>query len=714
MTEAAYLETATNYNNFECAAHDFAVRVVHRNKKAFKTYVCKRWISLDTETAHNHDEQNPIAWIYQWCFKFGEQIVIGRRPSEFITALKTIYEALSLSKDKIVVVYVHNLSYDISYLRQWLTEEFGKPRILAIKPHKYITFAVDGFLFKCSYKLSNKSLSTWANDLGTKHQKRKEEKAYYDEVHYQDEELSAENWQYQIEDVLVLDECIELQMKAYGDDILTIPLTSTGYVRRDARRNYKADRRNRKRFLSTRLYVDTYEACTEEFAGGLTHGNRFFAGKTVKPEKKKGEFIRHRDFRSHYPTQQRTRKFPVGNMVKYGEHLTIAKIAELTREYCVLMKVVFEGVKLRPCQVLPIISVSKAYKHRYTPLSIVEDNGRALEIQGTFALYLTDLDLHWILKQYEIIGGYDIEVAYVSAKGYLPEYLRKTVDEYFLGKTKWKKELNAEKEKGDAADKSRLIYLALELMKSKNGLNGIYGMSATAIIREIYNVDDLGEWSKETPDAESALEKYYASENSFNRYQLGIWTTSHARYELLEFAELIMNSGGTVLYVDTDSIFYVSNKRVESVIEAENERRKEKAIERGAYIEHDGKIVNYDAFEDEKEDITAFRFLHAKCYAYESEGKLHCTIAGVSEWEDATYQYGRVDELGSIDELKKGKVFTRCGGTKAKYVETPKGKATVNGHEVETGAACIITPTTKTLNNELSLYDEVIEWEVTS
>ena len=714
MTEEGFLKKAKTYDDFECAKQDFSVRVVHRGKKVIKTEVCSRWISLDTETAHNHDEQNPIAWVYQWAFKFGEQIIIGRRPSEFITALKKIYAALELSKTRFVVVYVHNLSYDISYLRQYLTEAFGKPHILAIKPHKYISFEVDGFLFKCSYKLSNKSLLTWGHDLGTPHQKRREEKAYYDEIHYQDEELSRENWLYQIEDVVVLDECIEKQLSAYNDTLLSIPLTSTGYVRRDARRNYKEDRRNRKRFLSTRLYEETYNACRDEFAGGITHGNRFYAGKTVKPETEKGEFIRHRDFRSHYPTQQRTRKFPVGPFVKYGEHLAIEKIQELTKDFCVLMKVVFGGVKIRPWQVLPVISVSKAYKHRYERIDIIEDNGRALEIKGTFALYLTELDLHWILRQYEIVGGYDIEIAWVSAKGFLPDYLKKTVDEYFLGKTKWKKELAAERDKGEAADKERLIYLALELMKSKNGLNGIYGMSATDIVREIFEVSDLGEWKKTVPEIKSALDKYYESENSFNRYQLGIYTTSHARYELLEYAELIMNEGGKVLYVDTDSIFYLSNAKVETAIEAENEKRKAAAIAKGAYIEYNGKIVNYDSFDDEGEEITAFRFLHAKCYAYESDGKLHCTIAGVSEWEDSTHQFGRVEELGSIDNLKKGKVFERCGGTKAKYLETPVGKVVVNGHEIECGAACIITPTTKTLKNELDVYDEVIEWEVIS
>ena len=693
--------------------HGWKVKTVRRQGYEVKTLLYERWVSLDTETSWNHDEQNPVGWIYQWAFKFGGQVVIGRKPSELVEALRRLKMALELSKSRKLVVFVHNLSYDIQYLKQWLIGAFGAFKILAVKPHKFITFEVEGFIFKCSFKLSNKSLATWAGDLGTEHAKLKEDKAFYDEIHYQDEPLSRENWRYQILDAVVLDEAIEKQLVAYGDNILTVPLTSTGYVRREARRNYKKERKNRKAFVTTQLSKETYLACKEEFAGGLTHGNRFLCGKTVRPEA--GEFIKHRDFRSHYPTQQRTQKFPVGKFNLWGEHLTIEEVRELVKDYCVLMKVTFQNVRVKKAVVLPILSVAKCYKGRSERLNMVEDNGRVLECKGVFTLYLTELDFHWISKQYEV-EFYDIEKTWVAVKGYMPDYMKVTVDEFFLGKTKWKMELAKEKAKGEKADKERVIYLSLELMKSKNGLNGIYGMSATDIVRVNYEMDDAGEWKQEAPDAGEALKKYYGSENSFNRYQFGIYTTSHARNELLFYAEIIESNGGTVLYVDTDSIFYVSNERIEKAIEEENERRKARALSIGAFVEYEGKTVTYDSFDDEMEEITAFRFLHAKCYAYTykegSAEKMKCVIAGVPEYEDATHAFSREEELGGIDDLDEGKTFERCGGTRAIYVETPCGEMEINGHKTEVGASCIILPTTKTLHNQITIYEQFIQWEV--
>ena len=692
------------YNDY--MPHDITFKAVTKGKKTVE--YAEQFISLDTETAWNHDFDNPVAWIYQWALELNGDVVTGRRPSDFIRALKTIQAAYDIGNGRVMAVYVHNLSYDIQYLKQALYEAFGAPRMLCVKAHKFITYECGGFQFRCSWKLSNKSLSMWGNDLNVPHKKLAEKAEFYNVIHYQTEELPAENWKYQIQDVLCLSECIKAQMALYGDDITTIPLTSTGYVRRAARRHYRDDRRNRKRFINTRLYETTYTMCREAFAGAITHGNRFFAGATVEPEQ--GEFIKHRDFRSHYPSQQRTRKFPMGPFVKYGENLAVEDVAKQYGKYCFLLQLTLQNVRVKDGVILPYLSQSKVYKGRRGKIKTIEDNGRVLMMSGITTIFVTEIDLKWILKQYNV-EYYNIDIAYASAAGYLPEFMRKTVDEFFLGKTKWKQEVK--KAKAENRPLGEVLYLELELMKSKNGLNGIYGMSATDIIRMIYSMDEKGNWTEETPDVEQALARYYAGENNFNAYQWGVWTTAHARNELLEYAEFIQENGGTVLYVDTDSIFYVSCETLERKIEEENARREKLAVDMGAYIEYEGKRVTYDSFDDEMENITSFRFLHAKCYAYIEDGeKLKCVIAGVTAFSDSTQTFSREDELGGIDNLEKGFIFEKCGGTRSIYTENAMCDITINGYEVEQGAACIITDTTKKLNDEITIYELPVEWEV--
>ena len=50
-------------------------------------YYLKQPLFLDTETSHNHDEEDPIGWIYQWCFEFHGEYIAGRYPSDLIKEL---------------------------------------------------------------------------------------------------------------------------------------------------------------------------------------------------------------------------------------------------------------------------------------------------------------------------------------------------------------------------------------------------------------------------------------------------------------------------------------------------------------------------------------------------------------------------------------------------------------------------------------------------
>ena len=258
----------------------------------------------------------------------------------------------------------------------------------------------------------------------------------------------------------------------------------------------------------------------------------------------------------------------------------------------------------------------------------------------------------------------------------------------------------------------------MSLMKSKNGLNGIYGCTAQDPIRETILLDPEGEepWRVEQiVDVQEALDKFYGNRNSFMRYQWGCWCTSHARDELFTFIYDIIGVE-RCLYCDTDSIFYLSNETIEKRIADYNGRLLARSERIGAFIEYEGEKVHYNQFCDEKENIIAFRFLHAKCYSYiDKDTGLHCTIAGVSarildyiDKEGNPHYYTREEELGSIDNLKAGKVFTRCGGTSVTYTESQPFLYD-NGIELtECASSAIITKTTKTLSNEIECHLDVM------
>lgn len=685
----------------------FEVKWIHeKGNNSGENMILDRWVSLDTETSHNHKEVDDglQGWIYQWCFKIYDDIVIGRTPAELIDCMKRLETYCKCDDKHTVVWYVHNLSYDIQYLKWFLRLVWGQLELLAVNSHQIISLRCGPWHFKCSWKLSNKTLQNWSDDLGTEHRKLVGS-VDYDAVHYQDQALTDEDWAYQINDVLAMDEAMEKQLALYGDRLNTVPLTSTGYIRRTARKNYRAELKNRKAFIASRLNADSYIACLREFAGGLTHGNRHLCGETIRVENyPQYDRIAHRDFVSHYPSQQRVRPFPIGPFFLYSRSGDFDKIKRLKSEYCVLFDLALFDPEIKSQDVImPILSEAKARQGMISKCHFISDNGRILQCKGAFTITVTDLDAEIILKQYNF-KAYQINNIYVSHKGKLPKFMIETVDNYMYGKTTFKALMK------NAPDKQTKELYAMELMKAKNGLNGIYGCTAQRPVRDKYVMDDSGEWHIEVfskEEIQQELDKFYANRNNFMRYQWGCWTTSWARFELLEFVELIQSAGGTPLYCDTDSIFYLSNEAVESTVEKRNEELRARSEELGAFIEYEGKKVYYNQF-DKEDDCRAFRFLHAKCYALETmDGELEVTVAGVPAYEDATHKYSRIEELGSIENLRNGFKFVRCGGTGSKYTETIPTMMDIDGHQTEVGSACVIVKSEKTLHDMLGIYDVV-------
>lgn len=699
-------------------------------------YLCER-IAAEAERKAMREAFTPIGWIYQWCFSYPKDgdsryLVYGRRPSEMAEALDRVRYINGLDVNNHLIIFCHNLSYDYTYFHNFLIDNYNNlGELLAVGAHKIISWTIEGLEFRDSLKLSQKSLAKWGEDLGVRHKKLVGEIDYH-VTRYQDTPLKKSDWRYMFRDVVSLDECIRGQLDYWNDTLKTIPLTLTGYVRRETRKEFRKDNNNAKYFKNKELDIKLYKLMRSEFSGGITHGNRKHMDKTFKIEELRAAIkaanpdydvskiiIKHRDFVSHYPSQQVCNKAPGGKFnlyydYKQDENAAVMYHDDLLKlDQCFIASIMITNLKVRPGVSLPYAQESKILAGKLDKLDLITDNGRVLQmLKGSTVIAVNEYDLKWLVKQYTF--DYKILEVWTSEKTPYPKYIIDIAKRFFYEKTLYKKqEKEIKKKYGENSPEYREAHTRTQIAKSL--LNSIYGMTATDPVRISFMEDIYGKWSKETleeSDITKRLSKFFNNRNNFMNYEFGCWCTAEARDELLEFVELIGYE--FFLYADTDSIFYVSTPEIEAKIEAKNKELRSMDEEIGAYIDVDGERYYFNQFEDENENIMEFRFLHAKCYAYVTDdGELHTTIAGVPEVSgDVT----RVEELGTIDQLTPGKTFYKCGGTTTKY--PPRGAdvrprvQTVNGHRTEVASYAIITGTTKELHSAVETLEKPIFWEM--
>ena len=233
-------------------------------------------------------------------------------------------------------------------------------------------------------------------------------------------------------------------------------------------------------------------------------------------------------------------------------------------------------------------------------------------------------------------------------------------------------------------------------------------MTATAIVRDSYKMNDdyiLTKQERDEDDAQGVLDKYYHSYNNFMPYQYAIWTTAHARDALYTMIECV--GYDNFLYCDTDSVFYIETP--ENAVRMEEYRQKcvDKAIRGGAFV--DDKYLGEPTNEP---PLRAFRAIHAKCYAMEewdkkkNDYKLNVVIAGIpkasTKWIDGEPVFKtNAEELGDIDNLKDGFVFSHCGGKRCVYNERPIETLNINGHITELACSAVIENIQKEISDTM-------------
>lgn len=697
--------------------------------------VCLEPICLDIETANNHAEkvEDLITWISSIQIYFNGCYFLLRKPEELMKFYKYLYDELELIQEpphveRRLYTFIHNASFDLSYLipyfREYLPYVDGEPQGIIEGNNKILMYSQGCLEFRCTYRLTGKSLAKWTNELQVEHAK-KVGLYDYEAIIYQDSILTSNMEEYDKNDVVGLYEALMKHNELHGDDLTKMPMTLTGYVRRDLRRACMRNHYFRQKyFLKNQLDDELYYACLKSFAGGFTHNNRFYKNITVRVgetyqyfnERIKVKAIGHADFKSHYPSQMTCYPFPVGRPQLIYENtdrrtMTIEDIIALYPKYYTMSVVMFYRAEINDKRVsMPFMQYSKCHDAGQTKFdNVLQDNGRIICAKGKWIMYLDNLTLQILKEQYDL--EYQIIKVWQFKAEKLPDEIIQTVDKYFKGKTD-KKALVKELEEKYGKTDSRTFEASFDLMTLKVLLNSLYGCCATNPLRTTYKITDNMEFRIDKihgtqEEIKEGLNEFYSKRNNFLAYQFAWAVTSLSRFELYKFIRAI--GYNKVLYCDTDSAFYIKDTKTEKAIKRLNDEHRKTAH---FVILESGKKEYYDSFEPEP-DCLAFRGLHSKCYGVVTEHGLELTIAGVpartligmDENNEPIYltreqelQGDEKDPIKALDKLQDEFTFTVNTGLSACYIGAVGGldgirKPTilnVNGHEISTAGGCVI------------------------
>lgn len=635
-------------------------------------------MTFDIESTSMFDKtQHCFGFMYIWQACVQGVLTYGRTWGEFQGFMRRLSEELELGAEKKLVVYVHNLSFEFQFMRQFINLE----SVFATEKRKVLKVTTkDGFEFRCSYRLTNMSLSkACENEKGVIHVKADDD-LDYDVIRTPKTKLNDVEFGYCMSDVQSLYELIENRCINEKDNLRTIPLTSTSYVRREVRNIVNKDAKYKALIKSCALNKLVYQMLVDCGRGGNTHANPFLSGHIISG-------VDSFDVVSSYPSQMILQdRYPISNYRDYGQLDTMKEFRTLMKKYSCLFYIELKNVCIKCGVVIPYIAKDKC-------LNLINpsiDNGRVLMCDSCY-MCINEIDFAIIEKQYtfdEINVKTEIAMMHVATKGRLPKPLRDAVMNYFVQKCELKKKIK--KAERENAPQEVIDDLNYYYAKSKNRLNSIFGMCYTNPLHDVvkYDVGADHLWSIEKVDIEQGLDDYNKKYSTFLFYAWGMTITSLAR----EWLETLLDACGTnCIYCDTDSSKCIHDDEIEKRIEELNEKIKILCVLEGGYCDVDGERFYLGLYEKEnKEPLKKFITLGAKKYAYVDEKGLHATISGVNK------KIGKT-ELGRIENFYVGFQFRDSASKEVTYNDVNPYIIKVKGTEIVTGANIGISDSTYTL-----------------
>lgn len=609
-------------------------------------------ICFDSETysfkvVNDRQEQEKRAVMWAWGLAIGDECYMGRTWSEFVKALDIIREAWGITPDTRMIVWVHNLSYDFQFFRKW----FKWTSVFALKSREVCYALTDtGIEFRCSYILTGYGLEKVGEHLTAHNIRKLAGTIDYDIPRHPGSKLTDEEVLYLEHDCLVVTAHIEEQIEKEGG-LAKIPLTKTGYVRRDVKNAcFRDPEKKASQDMSKIRYgafirgmeLDPfiYESLQRAFAGGFTHANPFHSGEVM-------ENVASYDFASAYPSVMCSELYPVTPPQIWEVGTDVEEFYRCLRLYCCVFTVQLIGVEPK-VNYDHYLSESHCYMEPGTKRQI--DNGRVVSADS-LTTTITNVDWEIIIRCYKF-KAFKVYGMIRWGRGYLPRSIVQSVISYFQAKTQLKGVPGKEQ----------------EYMTAKENLNSIYGMMVMDPLRPEIPYDlEKNEWGKVvdgrtllevklTDDEQvEALNNYNESLGRFTYYAWGVFITAYCRKNLWRG---ILHFGDDYVYADTDSIKVTNgdDPRHLEHIRKHNEtiQRKIKECltfhgldpELSAAYTPTGKKKELGIWEYEG-TYTRFKSLGAKRYMVEQDNPrtggraINITVSGVNKREAVPYIISR-------------------------------------------------------------------------
>lgn len=635
------------------------------NAKGYRRRYVNAIAAFDIETARippeltGLDREQSIMYMWQLSIN-GVLNIVGRTWEQFQRLVSIIDSELDEGENSMrLCLWVHNLSYEFQFLKGLYP--FENSAVFAVESRRILRADLTPRIeLRCSYLHSNMGLGQFLDKMHTKHRKQDGGEFDYNAIRYPWTPLDETQIYYGLCDVVGLCEAISAEMEIDGDTLHSIPLTSTGYVRRDIK---KAMNKLSRVWLPERLPpLEVYEVLRKAFRGGDTHANRHFSGRVLHD-------VTSADRSSSYPGVQMNHLFPVGKWQQETNPTPETLERLITkRKRAVVFTARFTGVKLRNrWDGCPYIPRDKCE----TLAGGFFDNGRVLSADS-LVISMTDVDYNITRAQYAW-ESMEVYALYYSAYGELPEEVKEVIRKYYRLKT----ELKQDEKSPDFDPVQDALY-----MKSKNKLNGIYGCSAQDPCKDSILFNG-GTYDKAGTPVSELLETAYR--HAFFSYAWGVWCTAWARFELHEGINLVQQTpGAEFVYCDTDSVKYLGAVDWSGY----NAHKQAVSTASGAIATDPAGITHYMEVYEPDGHYPTFATLGSKKYAFTKPAKsgLFITIAGVTKSKGGAEllrgdKYGTgIERFCLAGEAGKEFLFREAGGTEALYNDNINVFVTVDGH----------------------------------